>query len=125
MVSAQDNSPCFNPTVTISDVNFTNIAPQLRRTCASRTLYFVQRSWAATDLAGLSATASQMIAVVDDQVPVATAATTVTLSRLAFARSRQRAVVRLGITPALPNKRYQWRLVAPQGGPIRIKQGKH
>ena len=124
MVSAQDNFPCFNPSVRIRDVNLTAPAAPAR-TCVSRIVYFVRRNWTTTDMAGLTASASQVLSVFDDQAPVAGAATRITLSRSQLAKSKQKVVVKLGITPQLPNKSYRWRLTAPPSpkGPTVIKQG--
>ena len=132
-VAAADNNQCFDPTVTVTDVNLTLSA---KPACTARVLYSMQRTWRAVDKASNSVNKSQTIWVADDQVP-GVPTIRVQLSRW-WLRSLDR--VSVPVTWGLKNplkkvtrKTYAWKVtpqrgagaaVTKQGGGLLPKEGK-
>ena len=114
-VAATDNNPCFDPTITVADVNLTK--PPATPACTARVLYALRRTWTAVVKGTNIATKSQTISVADDQVP-GTPTIRVQLSRW-WLQSLDR--VNVPVTWGLRNplkkltrKTYAWRVTPPR-----------
>lgn len=109
-VAASDNWPCFSGKVTITNANVTR-----DRLCADRVLFHIQRTWSTQDAAGLTASASRVFGIVDDQ-DYSVGTIVVTLPTTSTSPSLVRQTLSVG--PSLPNKEYTWALVPQPGNPV-------
>jgi hypothetical protein len=114
-VAATDNNPCFDPTVTASDVNITL---STKPACTARVLYTMQRTWQAVDKALNVVKKTQTIVVADDQVP-GTPTIQVQLSRW-WLKSLDRVSVPVTwglrrVPKKVTKKTYAWKVTPPPG----------
>jgi hypothetical protein len=117
-VLAVDNFPCFDPD---TQVTTRVLTPHPRpHACDSKILYYVERSWEATDRVGNSGSASAVLTVLDDQV-VEPLLTSFTVPKGSSKKLRFRTVVFK--LDARPNKRYTWTVRPWNGGQVVSRAG--
>lgn len=117
-VLAVDNFPCFDPDTQVT----TQVLTPHPRThaCDSKILYYVERSWEATDRVGNTGSASAVLTVLDDQV-VDPLVASFTVPKGSSKKPKFRTVV-LNLD-ARPNKRYVWTVRPWAGGQVVTREG--